>query len=281
MKIKLVSDLHLEFADITINNDQDAQVLILSGDIMIAEDLYRHPAIAKIANDPALQNLGIRQERAKMFRDFLRRCSESFEHVIYVAGNHEFYDGRWVASLDHLHEECARYYNVYFLEDEIKKIDDVTFIGCTLWTDVNKGNPRAMYHLQSMMTDFHVIRHDDLGYTRLRPAHTIDRHRRSVEYIRTMIEGKWDEKFVVVGHHGPTHLSIHELYKDDEFMNSGYVSDLSEFILDHPQIKLWTHGHTHYPMDYMMGETRVVCNPRGYAGYEPDHGFNPNLILEV
>jgi len=39
--------------------------------------------------------------------------------------------------------------------------------------------------------------------------------------------------------------------------------------LDHPQIKLWTHGHTHHEFDYMIGECRVVCNPRGYHGYEP------------
>jgi hypothetical protein len=55
-------------------------------------------------------------------------------------------------------------------------------------------------------------------------------------------------------------------------MNGGYCSNLEEFILDHPQIRLWTHGHMHDPSDYMIGETRVVCNPRGYVGYER----NPN-----
>ena len=51
-------------------------------------------------------------------------------------------------------------------------------------------------------------------------------------------------------------------------MNGGYHSDLSEFMFSHPQIKLWTHGHTHQKYDYMVGETRVVCNPRGYIGHE-------------
>ena len=51
-------------------------------------------------------------------------------------------------------------------------------------------------------------------------------------------------------------------------MNGGYSSDLSEFILDHPEIVLWTHGHTHDPFDYEVGTCRVVCNPRGYYGYE-------------
>jgi len=78
-----------------------------------------------------------------------------------------------------------------------------------------------------------------------------------------------DEKFVVVGHHAPTTLSTHERYVGQDLMNGGYRSDLSEFIMDRPQIKLWTHGHTHDPFDYMVGETRVVCNPRGYAGHDP------------
>jgi hypothetical protein len=51
-------------------------------------------------------------------------------------------------------------------------------------------------------------------------------------------------------------------------MNGGYHSDLSEFILDHPEIVLWTHGHTHELFDYTIGDTRIVCNPRGYIGYE-------------
>jgi hypothetical protein len=65
-------------------------------------------------------------------------------------------------------------------------------------------------------------------------------------------------------------------------MNGGYSSDLSEFILDHPQIKMWTHGHTHDTFDYMIGSTRVVCNPRGYIKYEQRADeFDPNIIFEV
>jgi hypothetical protein len=43
---------------------------------------------------------------------------------------------------------------------------------------------------------------------------------------------------------------------------------LHDYILDRPKIKLWTHGHTHDVFDYMLGTTRVFCNPRGYDGYE-------------
>jgi hypothetical protein len=57
-------------------------------------------------------------------------------------------------------------------------------------------------------------------------------------------------------------------YHGDHLTNGAYSSDLSEFILDHPQIKLWTHGHTHDVFDYMIGDTRILCNPRGYILYE-------------
>ena len=40
MKIALCSDLHLEFEDIDLKNTEGAEVLVLSGDIMIAEDLH-------------------------------------------------------------------------------------------------------------------------------------------------------------------------------------------------------------------------------------------------
>ena len=77
-----------------------------------------------------------------------------------------------------------------------------------------------------------------------------------------------DSKVVVVGHHAPSKLSTKPAYERDVLMNGAYSSDLSEFILDHPRIKLWTHGHTHNDFDYMIGSTRIVCNPRGYDGYE-------------
>ena len=91
-----------------------------------------------------------------------------------------------------------------------------------------------------------------------------------------MIEGKFDQKFVVVGHHAPSKTSTHPRYKKEVMMNGGYSSSLDAFIMDHPQIKLWTHGHTHEDFDYMVGSTRIVCNPRGYIHYE-DRADNFNL----
>lgn len=269
MKIALCSDLHLEFGDINLKNEENADVLILSGDIMIAQDLHDHPHMDyNPYTSGALADLGRRQATALRFRDFLKRCSFQFPHVVYVAGNHEFYHGKFVGSLKDLRNECAKFPNVYFMENDMRTIDDVTFVGCTLWTDMNKGDPLTLHAVSDMMNDYRIIRHDELGYTKLRPAHTASRHRKSVEYIRSVMEGKFDEKFVVVGHMAPSKMSVHPKYQNDTLMNGAYASDLSEFILDHPQIKLWTHGHTHHKFDYMIGSTRIVCNPRGYVGYE-------------
>jgi Icc-related predicted phosphoesterase len=284
MKIKLVSDLHLEFSDVNIPNGEGCDVLILSGDIMTAQELHDHPEPvsnierAIIANS---QGMGRRQQAAQRFRDFLKRCSFQFPHVIYVAGNHEFYHGKFPDAIQYLRTECAKFSNVYFLEMDTKEIDGVTFVGSTLWTDMNRSDPLTLHAIGDIMNDYHVVRNSEHGYTKLRPAHTAARHRQSLEYIKTVVEMDPSKKYVVVGHHAPSKLSTKPKYKDDHIMNGAYSSDLSEFILDHPQIKLWTHGHTHDTFDYVLGSTRIVCNPRGYEGYEPDSGWDIKIVLEI
>ena len=81
MKIAVCSDLHLEFADIELKNEDNADVLILGGDICVAKD---------IAN--------IDSFRGDTFREFFKRCSKEFPHVIYIMGNHEHYNGDFQTS---------------------------------------------------------------------------------------------------------------------------------------------------------------------------------------
>ena len=286
MKIKLVSDLHLEFSDCFINNDEGADVLILGGDICIAQDLHDHPEPANTADQAAIANgtgLGRRQMTAQRFRDFFKRCSFQFPHVIYIMGNHEFYNGKFYAGIDYMREECAKYPNVYMLEQDMKIIDDVVFVGGTLWTNMNKRDPLTMHAIEGMMNDFRIIRNDARNYAAMSALDVAIRHDKTLAYIEHIVHEHRNKKCVVVGHHSPSFQSCHPMYGNDTLMNGGYHSDLSEFIMDHPQIKLWTHGHTHHPFDYVLGETRVVCNPRGYEndGYSEQTGWSPNLILEI
>lgn len=284
MKIQLCSDLHLEFSDINITNEDNADVLILSGDIMIAQDLHEHHAADfNPYSSGALADLSRRLQRVARFRNFLERCSVQFPHVVYVMGNHEFYHGKFYASIDHMREEVAKFDNIYLLENDTKVINDVVFVGATLWTNMNKHDPMTMHAVKDMMNDFRTIRNDRREYAAMSPRDVVLRHTHTLDYFRARLSEHKDKKCVVVGHHSPSFKSVHESHRSQILMNGAYHSDLSEFILDHPQIALWTHGHTHHPFDYVIGETRVVCNPRGYEGdgYSEDTGWNPNLILEI
>jgi Icc-related predicted phosphoesterase len=283
MKIKIVSDLHLEFSDINIRNDEGCDVLILSGDICIADVIDNRFDDFNPYSPGAIAELSTKSLQAKRFLDFFKRVSFQFPNVVYVAGNHEFYHGKWEKTLAILRNMCAKFDNVYFLESDQVYIDDVTFIGGTLWTDYNKYDPLTLHAVRDMMSDFRVIRNDALGYTSLKPATTAERHRKMLHYIKLLTEEKHDQKFVVVSHHAPSFQSVHDHYKKEFLMNGAYASDLSEFILDRPQIKLWTHGHMHDPSDYMMGDTRVICHPRGYSQLEGmgENGDYSGKVVEI
>ena len=262
MKLAICSDLHLEFGDITLRNE-GADVLILGGDIMTAQELHDFKA-----DDVKFADELTRRGTAQRYREFLARCSSEFPHVIYIAGNHEFYHGKYPDAYTYLEEECQAFNNVYFLEQSKKEINDVTFIGATLWTDMNNGDRTTLMIVQEMMNDYRVIRNSDKNYARLKPLDTYNRHRKSLDYIKSVINSNPNKKYVVVGHHAPSKKSVKPRYAEDVERNGAYSSDLEDFILAYPQIKLWTHGHTHDAFDYAIGNTRIVCNPRGYIGYE-------------
>lgn len=283
MKIQLVSDLHLEFADINIQNLNGADVLILSGDICVAQDLHDH--IAADFNpyaQGALADLGRKQARVQVFRDFFKRVSFQFPNVIYVMGNHEHYHGKFDRSQQYLQDEFNRagLTNIHILNNDVKEINGVHFVGGTLWTDMNKGDPLTIHAIETMMNDFRLIRIAKENFKKFLPTRAAIEHKKTKQYISVVLESlPADARVVVVGHHAPSLMSIHEQYKNDQLMNGGYASDLSEFILDRPKIKVWTHGHMHQCFDYMIGSTRVLCNPRGYHDENPQ--FNPNFIFEV
>jgi Icc-related predicted phosphoesterase len=281
MKIALASDLHLEFEDLIIKNTASADVLVLAGDILLAEDLHDHPAPINPYSSDEIKKLGKRQLKAHQYRDFISRCAFEFPHVVVIAGNHEFYHGRWNQSIDHLYEEYSKYSNVHFLEADRVEIDNVLFIGGTLWTNLNKEDPLTIQVIRNSMNDYSLIRDDVNGFSKLVPAKTLSRHRKTLDFFDKEIKKAIDKKIVVVSHMAPSSLSIAEQYTNS-IDNAAYYSDLSEFILDRPEINLWVHGHVHSHFDYMIGNTRVCCHPRGYVGYErgsqEDDPYWPTII---
>ena len=262
MKLAICSDLHLEFGDIDLEN-KGADVLILGGDILTAQELHDFKA-----DDTNFADELTRRGTAERYRNFLARCSAEFPHVIYIAGNHEFYHSKYPDAYAYLETECQTFNNVYFLEQSKKEIQDITFIGATLWTDMNNGDRNTLFMIQELMNDYRIIRNSDRNYSKLKPLDTVARHKNTLNYIKSVVDADPDKKYVVVGHHAPSKQSIKPRYAEDIEMNGAYSSNLEDFILAYPQIKLWTHGHTHNIFDYSVGQTRVVCNPRGYAGWE-------------
>jgi Icc-related predicted phosphoesterase len=292
MKIAIASDVHLEFGDLILNNEENADVLILSGDICVAADFRKSDPYGILENG-----------KTNRYTDFFVRCANEFKNVIYVAGNHEHYGGDYAETFTILREYLGSISNLHILDKEHVVIDDVTFIGGTLWTDMNAQDPVTLAHIRGVMNDFRIIQnstemvsyktmvnaYDAYGNIKLdendqpiqqaefhkRPARftpedTVQDHKKMLQYIQvtTAMLGENPNKYVVVGHHAPSKASTHPRYKTEVIMNGAYSSRLDQFILDHPQIKLWTHGHTHEDFDYMIGSTRIVCNPRGYINYE-------------
>ena len=271
MKFALASDLHLEFGDIILKNTENADVLVLSGDICVARDLN------------AVDNYEIlgTSNKSTRYHNFFQNCCEEFKNVIYVMGNHEYYHGDFAKSFTHIKVKLGYLPNLHIMEKEFKTFDNVTFIGGTLWTDMNKEDPLTLSGIKSYMNDYRIIEDssepvyyrdaDGNFHTRVgkfTPEKSVAEHKAMLMVIDEVTKDIPNGRFVVVGHHSPSKLSTKPRYQDDVMVNGAYSSDLSEFILDRPQIKVWTHGHTHHEFDYKVGETRIVCNPRGYDGYE-------------
>jgi len=273
MKISLVSDVHLEFGDLDFDNDQGAEVLILSGDICVAADVDVY--------DPRHSEIGVARARSDRIHEFFARCCNRFPHVIYIVGNHEYYHSDFATAFAHLKNVLSYLPRLHVLEKESVTIGDVTFLCGTLWTDMNQEDPDTLYRIRDYMNDFRIIKdsanpvryQDEDGNLRTRvgrllPETTVVEHRAMLKFVKESIAANPTGKYVVVGHHSPSRLSTHPQYADQPMVNGAYSSDLDEFIIDRPQIKLWTHGHTHHEFDYMIGSCRVMCNPRGYDGYE-------------
>lgn len=260
MKIAVCSDLHLEFGDLDLTNDENAEVLILSGDILVAADLVSGTVL------PVTNNV---QERADRYNAFIARCCERFPEVIMVAGNHEHYHGDFATTHDIINKAFADLENFNYLDKEFMAIKGVLFFGGTLWTDMNGEDPITMSRMHGTMNDY--VQTKNTGPNaggKLLPQDTVEEHYAFRRELDLVLERFPDMSVVVVGHHAPSKASTHPRYKTEYYMNGAYSTNLDNFILDRRQIKLWTHGHTHEPFDYMIGTTRVVCNPRGYINYE-------------
>lgn len=247
MKLRILSDLHIEFADFAPPG-VDCDVVILAGDIGVGMG-------------------GLRWAESR-FPD---------RPVVYVLGNHEFYfhDTALVGVM-----KARGPTNIHVLNNDQVVIDGVRFLGSTLWTDFalfGEAERRfAMETAQLDMPDFSVIQNDGQTFT---PEDAMEMHRSSREWLETMLTTPFDGSTVVVTHHGPSFRSVHPRYADNP-LTPAFASHLDHLIAG-DRMSLWVHGHMHDPFDYELNGTRVVCNPRGYAPYDLTSAFRPDLVVEI
>jgi Icc-related predicted phosphoesterase len=248
MKIQVISDLHQEFGLMDIPFE-GADVVILAGDI----------------------NLGTKGI------EWIKSTIVDIP-VIYVLGNHEYYKGSYPKTLNAIRNSASDTH-IHVLENKAVTIGDVTFHGATLWTDFAlMGDSRVNGSIcQGKMNDYKMIRRDP-SYSKLRSIDTYVIHQQSLKWLQSSLESSATSKNIVVTHHAPSAKSIPEQYKSD-VISSAYASNLEPFILAYrPQF--WIHGHIHVPVQYEVGETKVICNPQGYID-EPYNGFDRKLIINI
>lgn len=259
MKLAVASDLHVEFGDINLVNEEGADLLILAGDIVMLKDLDKQ------------------SERGDRARNFFQRVSEAFPRTLYVMGNHEHYSGDFAKGAERFRTFCHTHHisNITLLDKEHVAIDGYDFFGGTLWTDFNSMDPYTMHNAGTAMNDYRGVKNsNDTTSWKFLPKHALQDHQRMRNYLRECMNnyreaGRTDRRVVVITHHAPSEASVHPKYSHDKLMNGNFYTNLDEFIESNPQIQLWIHGHMHDQFDYTLGETRVVCNPRGYVQYEP------------
>lgn len=265
MKIKVVSDIHLEFdpphrvTKFKVPYDNE-DYLILAGDVQVG--LYEQ----------------------KWFVDLLKR-----RPVIYVVGNHEYYHKNFDfinANLLKFEETVNKYAKEYHgwtnkltilhtgVRDSLE-VDGYLFCGGTLWTDFDNSFINMSY-AQRLLNDFSVISktEDKRHFT---PEDALEEHKKTKESITNILSNETNLKKIVVTHHAPSYRSIHERFANS-LANSCYASHLDALV---EKADLWAHGHTHTSFDYNIGNCRVVCNPRGYYDVEENPIFEPHKIIEI
>lgn len=257
MRLHIISDLHTEFGGMPRDHKApDCDVVILAGDISTGVVGVMWAARYK----PDVP-------------------------VIYVPGNHEYYGHRrYHRHLEKMKEKAAfmraeGHGVVHVLNNEAVVIDGVRFLGATLWTDFDLfGTPHlSMMAAQREMNDYDNI--EKVQQVRLRAEDTQSFHLESRFFLTETMREPFDGKTVVVTHHAPSEQSSHPRYRGSP-LNPAYASRLESVICNYAPA-LWVHGHMHDSSDYMVCDTRVVCNPRGYVGHELNPGFDPQLVLEV
>lgn len=242
MRINYFSDIHLEFGVLDMP-DTDADIIIAAGDIGI----YRQGA------------------------EWLKQLKKP---VIYIAGNHEFYNNEFHDTLEVLRDECAGS-RVHFLENNTFIYQGVRFLGCTLWADLFVEGDEKAQGLAKTLNDFRKI---DYGKEAFDIYKFTEHYQRSRKWLEKQLAEPFVGKTVVITHHAPSQWSWDD--SPHALKKLAYCNDLKALLHEY-EITAWFHGHIHSPGDYRIAGARILSNPRGYAGRKTVDGFDRNKTVDI
>ena len=247
MRIQVVSDTHCECGipiHKQITPQPDVDVCVMAGDF-----------------DDATGGANV-----------LNQLGEMFPKVVAVLGNHNFYNGN-ISNRAKRVREGIENPNVHLLDCDELRLNGVRFLGCVLWSDLNNDD-WFVKQACKRINDFYMINDGDARFT---PTALMRRHKEEKQWLELMLhEHSVGLPTVVVTHFLPSLLSCDKRYAG-QVLNHYFAANCDDLVLD-SGVKYWINGHTHTPCDYMIGDTRVVCNPRGYPN---ENKVYNELILEI
>jgi Icc-related predicted phosphoesterase len=212
--------------------------------------------------------------------EHLRRIVPIEIPIVMILGNHEYYR-RFVPNELALAHAHAPAFNIHVLENETITLGGIQFIGATLWTNYEAfGEAKkaaAMSARAAGMNDHRLIGWQKQPWLRFRPREAAIMHDQSAAYIEQVLANSSADRCAVVTHHAVHWNSVDPKYTADP-LTAAFVSDMSTLIETY-QPALWIHGHTHNSSDYFVGNTRIICNPHGYALENPH--FDGALVVEI
>ena len=234
MNFQVLSDCHLEFEYDVGKRFIDSfpvedEYLIIAGDFI---------AIGRYPNE---------------FADRIETLANKYKHVLYVAGNHEYYGSNSNTVNNLINVLDRNIPNFTFLNNSSIVLDGKKISGCTLWFQESSDSKKYEQYLG----DFHRI--SDIH------SFVYKECNKSMEFIRNNLDSD-----IIITHHMPSKNSTPAMYKDS-IINCYFVCDMENDILNFKG--KWVHGHTHTPIRYKMGDAEVICNPMGYPN---ENKFNYN-----
>jgi len=215
-----------------------------------------------------------------------KKLSKMFKYVVVVLGNHDFWGQNLIYEAASVRQEIKDQglTNFFFLEKSVEVLDQVKFVGGTLWTDLNRNDPRVETQGAWLMNDYKYIRTGS-AYRKSRASDMYEVHMNTKKFIFANVHrDDPEQKVIVVTHMAPSYRSISPNHRtgQDAMMNFFYYSDLEERLrAEGQEIDHWFHGHMHTRVSYDLAPSLTVhCNPRGY-GFSERTGFDPLYRIEL